>query len=824
MASTEISGFYAASETVPDVVTFYVQTPMPPGIAPGWVLTGISGIQGQTRVVAMTLRQGNYPKNGPYNGTIDFQVNVDQTIQGVQQAKAVTVAPAQVIAPPPPPTLTGVYFTVTGLVAFYSSVPLPSAIAKGWTITGLPGLPFDLNVASVSFQSGGMGHVDYMGIITASPLPPAPLSLPPDPSSLAKLVSVLRRVGTFAEILGGKIIGLNTYVFRDPPKLATYLSQSPKLLNFFVIKTGLQPDSILADPTQLKGVLAGLPEITNALGFRMKTGPNKMVDGFLNDEAMLEALGQGRILMPVLPSTDAYPSGVPVKAQGGVFDPTVSTAFVKAHVSTIQPLVRAPIEDANFKRDPHGLRELNEDVPVPPSAPEPLTEKRNLGFNAGGVLALDAIGPQEEYLSNIKNFSESQWSPKYEQHTNSVLYQDYIKMIPIASNTFIQPTSSGTCIVQIQPKNQGDLLANMFLKCTLPALPQTTSNSYTNQIGRALIQQVDFMIDDLVVETIYDDWLFIKDQTFLDYDEQIGMFNQVNGCQPTGTTGISPTTPVPLVIPLEFFFCRRHSGGNKGRERLRKPFFPLCALWSGQRVYIKFTFRPQYWFTNATPGTVDLIDPILLLEYVKITDSERVYYRNSPLRYIVPVVKRDGTSPYAGTVSTNISANFPVQLISWFIRNQSYESASPAYYAVRYLYGYATQYLTAATPLNFGAASQSATVTYTDVIQTVKITINNQDILDTFANGPYTSFLQPMQHGLTVPQKNIYMYSFGLNITEYNSGGYINFAKINSQTSNLIITFLPQYSTALSNYNLYLFYYGFSILEFKNGFAGVSYL
>ena len=798
---------------------------MPEGIQPGWVLTGVSGVQGRTKIVATTLQEGNYPKNGSYKGTIDFQVNVPQTVQGVQQAKAVTVSPAPVIAPPPPPTLTGVYFTVRGLVAFYSSNPLPSdEIAPGWTITGLPGLPYNLNVQSVSFQSGGMARVNYKGILTATPLPPQPLSLPPDPTALSKLVSVLRRIGTFGEILGGKIIGLDTYVFSDPPKLSEFLSQSKNLLNFFVSKSGLQPDSILADPTQLKDVLANLPEISNALGFRMKTGPNKMVDGFLNDADMLEALGQGRVLMPVLPSTDDYPNGVPVNNQGGIFDPNVSTAFIPAHVSTIQPLVRAPIEDENFKRDPHGLRELNEDVPVPPSAPEPLTEKRNLGFNAGGVLALDAIGPQEEYLSNIANFTQSQWSPKYDQYTNSVLYQDYIKMTPIASNTFIQPNSSGTCIVQIQPKNQGDLLANMFLTCTLPALPQTTSNSYTNQIGRAIIQQVDFMIDDIVVETIYDDWLFIKDQTFLDYDEQIGMFNQVNGGQPTGTTGISPTSPVPLVIPLEFFFCRRHSGANKGRERLRKPFFPLCSLWAGQRVYIKFTFRPQYWFTNAAPGTVDLINPLLLIEYVKITDSERSYYRNTPLRYIVPVVKRDGTAPYAGRVTTNISANFPVQLISWFIRNQAYESASPAYYSVRYLYGYATQYQTAATPLNFGAASQSTTVNYTDVIQTVRITINNQDILDTFANGPYTSFLQPMQHGLTVPQKNIYMYSFGLNITEYNSGGYINFAKINSQTSNLIINFLPQYSVALTNYNLYLFYYGFSILEFVNGFAGVSYL
>jgi hypothetical protein len=824
MASTEISGFYGASPTVANVITFYVQTPMPPGIQYGWVLTGLSGVQGQTRVVATTLQQGNYPKNGSYNGTIDFQVNVPQTIQGVQQAGAVTVAPQQVIAPPPPPSLTGAYFTQMGLVIFYSNVPLPPAVVPGWTITGLPGMPYSLNVASVSFQSGNMGRVPYLGILTAAPLPPQPLSTPPDPSALAKLMSVLRQVGTFGEVLGGKLIGLDTYVFSDPPKLSTYLSQTQNLLNFFVSKTGLTSDSILADPTQLRGVLSGLPEITNALGFRMRTGSNRLVDGFLNDESMLMALGQGRILLPVLPSTDAYPNGVPVNAQGALFDPTISTAFVPAQVSTIQPLVRAPIEDSNFKVIPNHLRDLNEAVPVPPLAPEPLTEKRNLGFNSGGVLSLDAIGPQEEYLSNIHDFSQSQWSPNYEQYTNSVLYQDYIKMSPIASTTFIQPNSSGTCIVEIQPKNQGDLLANMFLKCSLPALPQTTSNSYTNQIGRALIQQVDFMIDDVIVESIYDDWLFIKDQAFLDYDEQIGMFNQVNGGQPTGTVGLSPTSPVPLIIPLEFFFCRRHSGANKGRERLRKPFFPLCALWAGQRVYIKFTFRPQYWFTNASPGTIDIRDPVLLLEYVKITDNERLYYRNSPLRYIVPVVKRDGTAPYAGTVTTNISANFPVQLIAWFIRNQVYESTSPAYYSVRYLYGYATQYQTAATPLNFAAASQTTSVNYTDVIQTVKITINNQDILDTFANGPYTSFLQPMQHGLSVPQKNIYMYSFGLNITEYNSGGYLNFSKINSQTSNLTITFLPQFAKALSSYNLYLFYYGFSILEFKDGFAGVSYL
>ena len=812
---TTLSGFYAVSKTVPNTITLFVQTPMPPGIQSGWVLTGLTGVQGQTRVIGSTLAQGSYPGYGAFNGTIDFQVNVPQTIQGVQRATSVVVSPAPAIAPPIPPTLTGSYFTQTGLVVIYSSVPLSPGISMGWNIKDLPGIPMTLNVESVSFQSGNLGRVNYKAILTAVPFPPPPPPVPPSPSVVAKFLSVLKKSAKFSEILAGKVIGLHTDIFRDPAKLSSYLAGTPKLLEFLSQKTGLQPESILADPAQTRDLLKGLPELSNALGYRMRAGSNKLVDGFLNDANMLLATGQGALLVPSLPSTDAYPAGVPIKNQGALIDPTFSTAFVPAQIATIEPIVRAPVEDSNFQRFPADVRDLNFEVPVPPQVPEPLTEKRNIGFNAGGVLSLDAIGPQEEFISNVSSFTFNQ----NERYTNSVTYQEYIQMPPITSSGFIQQNISGTCVVEIQPKNRGDLFANMFLQCSLPALSPGTA--YTNQIGRALIQQVDFMIDDQVVETIYDDWLFIKDQIFLDYDEQIGMFNQVNGgigAPQTQVPGVGAT--LPLIIPLEFFFCRRHSGANKGRERLRRPFFPLCALWGGQKIYIKFTFRPQYWFTNSAVP-VDLINPVLLIEYVKLTNNERLYYRNSPLRFIVPVVKKESAAPYAaGNVTTNLTANFPVQFLAWFIRNQTYEQTNSAYYDSRYLYGYATQYISASVNLSFPAGSAQ----YIDVIQTVKITVNNQDILDTFANGPYTSFLQPMQHGLTVPQKNIYMYSFGLNITEYNSGGYLNFSKINSQTSNLTITFLPQYATSLTGYTLYLFYYGFSILEFKNGFAGVSYL
>jgi len=806
------SGFYATSNTVPDTITFYIQSVMPTGIKNGWTLLNMPGILGHTNIIGTTNTRGSYPGYGAYNGTIDFQVDVPQTIQGIVQVFSATISPEQIIPPPTPVPIIGSYFTESGnLFVFYSRKPLEN-VKQGWNIVNVPRINMTMNVVMVSEQGGNLGPLQYLGIITAVPIIPK-LTIR-DENAYSKLMSVLGKSGTFSEVLAGKLMDLKLDVFRNSENLSRYLKSSPNLLKFFSEKTGLQPEAILADPKKIKGVLENLPELTNALGFRLRKGRNKFVDGFLNDKNMLLAIGQGPVLMPILPATDGFPTGVPVYEKAGIVDPNFVKAFVPARVTTVQPTVRQPVEDEDFKRFPVDLRELNIDVPVPHEPRELLTEKRNLGFNAGGVLAIESKGLQDEYISKVSEFTSGN---HYEQYTNSVIYQDYIQFPPITSKGFIQTTNSGTCVIEIQPKNRGDLLANMFIQCSLPALP--IGYSYTNQIGRAIIQQVDFMIDGVTIETIYDDWLFIRDQIFLDYDEQLGMVNQVNGGLGLAQN-LSPSKPVPLIIPLEFFFCRRHSGSNKGRERLRRPFFPLCSLWAGQKIYVKFTFRPQYWFTNYTTP-IDLINPVLLLEYVNLTNDERLYYRNTPLRYVVPVVKKESTVPYAaGNVTTNLTANFPVQFISWFIRNKDYEQNNPLYFDSRYLYGYATQYIQSAVNLQF----PSGQAQYLDVIQTVKITINNQDILDTFANGPYTSFLQPMQHGLSVPQKNIYMYSFGLNVTEYNSGGYLNFSKVNSQTSNLTITFLPQYATSLAGYNFYLFYYGFSILEFKNGFAGVSYL
>lgn len=459
------------------------------------------------------------------------------------------------------------------------------------------------------------------------------------------------------------------------------------------------------------------------------------------------------------------------------------------------------------------LRELGTDMKGhQPVYSDTYKELKDEGFNSATSYALHAIGPQEKYTIGK---DDTLWNTSYPQHTNFVCYQRYV---PIQGSTFLGQTIT----IELKPKELGDLMCNMYFTCQLPKLTNT-SNIYVNQVGRALIAQCDFIINDTVVETVYDDWFFIKDQVFLDVDEQNGMFSAVNG---GSITSISPTTSnTTVIVPLEFFFCRRHSHLTKGRERLRRPYFPLCALYN-QKIYIRIQFNPWAWISNdwnplaAVPSTTfkDIIKPALILEEVKLTESEKLFYKTTKLRYVVNRLKKEGVQSFNSyTTQLQLTASFPVQMLIWFFRNKKYETVTSSLYTdVRYEYGFTTKYIQTSVTLPF----TSGTTYFTDPIDTCKIVLNNLDITSSFQGSLYYGFKQPLEHNLSVPAKNIYMYSFGLNPKEYNAGGYINFSKLDSQTTTLKLVFVQQYATQVSQgYNLYLFYYGYTILEFENGSA-----
>ena len=517
-----------------------------------------------------------------------------------------------------------------------------------------------------------------------------------------------------------------------------------------------------------------------------------------------------------------YVNGVPAMIQEPLFTNTFTPGRFTAYVSPDLDVPNIPVEiNQNISLGNYAKqRDLNTDVTwqdvQPPGRLFPENkyfETKGQGFSSGSLLALQAVGPQEKYLLT-DDMSKSQWNPAYKRYSNFVMYQ---KVYPFPPPI---PSYQGQSVqIELRPTEMGHLLSNMYLSVTLPPLPG--SNNYTTNVGRALIKQVDLLVNETVVETLYDDWYVIRDQMFLDADEQLGLQTAINvsNAQVGGT----------LTIPLEFFFCRRYSHNNKGRERLRKPYFPLCSMLN-QRIYLRFTFHPNTWWASLPPNTsVDMYPagtslwPSLITEEILLENPEKLYYQNTPLKYIVNRVQKESSLFFSSANPIlQLTANFPVQVISWFFRNKNYEDVSDGkYYNSRYSYGYTTQYIQTGIELQFPSGNSN----YVDVINNAKITLNNVDILSTFQGSLYYSFKQPMEHGLSIPSKNIYMYSFGLTPKEYNQGGYLNFSKLNSQTTTLQINFNQAYtSQIITGYNLYLFYYGYTLLQFQGGFASLPFL
>ena len=530
---------------------------------------------------------------------------------------------------------------------------------------------------------------------------------------------------------------------------------------------------------------------------------------------------------PTDTSTPVYVSGVPAMIQ----EPAFTTIFAPGKFTSFRappkdlsqlPPVTMPssISIGNYpeQRDLNSNTAWNAEPTIELFPPGKYDESKGKGFSSGSILALEAIGPQEKYLLT-DDLTKSQWNPEFKKYSNFVMYQ---KVYPFPPPS---PSYQGQTVqIELRPTELGHLLSNMYLSVTLPAntLDQQVFQ-YTDHIGRALIKQIDLLVNETIVETLYDDWYTIRDQLFLDADEQLGIYNAIGG------SDLNSQTQRTITIPLEFFFCRRHSHNNKGRERLRRPYFPACAMWN-QRLYVRFTFNPNTWWCNApTSYNVDIFPPgttvwpNLITEEILLENAEKLYYMNTPLQYIVNRVQKESPQFFnSQTIQLNFTANYPVQIIAWFFRNKSYETITNGkYYNSRYSYGYTTQYINTGITLDFPSGKSK----YVDVIDTAKITLNNVDILSTFRGSLYYSFKQPMEHSLSIPSKNIYTYSFGLTPKEYNQGGYLNFSKLSSQTTYLQITFLPQYtSQIIEGYNLYLYYYGYSMLQFRGGFASLPFL
>ena len=284
---------------------------------------------------------------------------------------------------------------------------------------------------------------------------------------------------------------------------------------------------------------------------------------------------------------------------------------------------------------------------------------------------------------------------------------------------------------------------------------------------------------------------------------------------PTASVSNWPTANAVVCIDNEVMFYGNRSGNSFTNCNSRT--LTWSTIPAGTPVVNMSVWQAPIVIKNLT----DFVEaPRVIFEEIQLTDEERQYIKTKPRRLVVnhvikepPLYFEQGTN---GQITLNIGANFPVTFMCWFIRRTDFESLT-RYVDSRYSYGYTTKYINAATPITF---FNGVKFNYIDLINSAQISLNGNPILSKLGGGVYFTMKQPFDRSLSIPTKSMYIYSFGLNPKEYNQGGFMDFSPLNSSTTTLTLEFNPAYATELAKaFSLYMFYYGYTVMEIKDGFG-----
>ena len=208
----------------------------------------------------------------------------------------------------------------------------------------------------------------------------------------------------------------------------------------------------------------------------------------------------------------------------------------------------------------------------------------------GGLLQLVALGKQDVFLTG--NPQMTWFKMVYRRYTNFAIESQpmYFDGTPDFGKRI-------TCLVP----RRGDLLGQILLEVTLPALTVSTAAdpttqipvSYVNSIGHALIQEITIEIGEQEIDRQNGEWMEIWSTYTTTKDKEMGFYNMIGKVDSYTNTNPSLVGPLSLYIPLKFWFCK-----NPGLA------LPLIAL-QYHPIRINLTIRPlsQLFFTLAlTPN------------------------------------------------------------------------------------------------------------------------------------------------------------------------------------------------------------------------------
>jgi len=184
--------------------------------------------------------------------------------------------------------------------------------------------------------------------------------------------------------------------------------------------------------------------------------------------------------------------------------------------------------------------------------------------------------------------------------------------------------------------------------------------------------------------------------------------------------------------------------------------------------------------------------------------------------------------PFVGSpFRANLTPNISVKTLHWFARNSLYESYSNSYYYNNRFNFTHKDYQLPFSNTNTMSQQEtnnpiiSQTIIYLNGVQLLGLArpITNQTQRD---GSYYYKFSQPFNHSLSVPEKNIYTYSFCIRPKDPQPSGSLDFSQMDS-TTTFINGSLYQYASQTANWNFYIYYTGYNQVTYSNGLVTLDF-
>src|SRR5210317_1640648 len=439
------------------------------------------------------------------------------------------------------------------------------------------------------------------------------------------------------------------------------------------------------------------------------------------------------------------------------------------------------------------------------------------GASTGAILSLNALGKQDTYLLSGKP-DDSLFKYEEKRHSNFSRFH--------RTTTVYNPGGKLTwpfgerIKVTMNPQNAGDLLSNMYVSLTLPAIPG--GRNYSDQVGRHLIKSITMRVDELELETIYDDWMVIYDELYLEMSEKITNKFLINRMLPYDTAVDTPEYAQyqsDLIIPIPFFFSRKYASDEYETNKPNRPYFPVCSIYR-QKIEFEFEFHKQTFFTNTT-DTVTLPHFNVVTEEITISPEERKFLSSERQVMITDLVRKHPTivsDLNQDVIRNNLVPNIPVKCIHWFLRNTIFENEDDAEgvgAGGEYLYENRFNF---SSTLDFQGEN---TTLYPTMLEASFYINGNKLTKVTKTNHEYYKFLIPYQKRLSRPIRNIYTYSFSLNPVNVEPSGNLDFSQIQSEKTNIEVT-LDSELVSANTYSLNMYYTGYQTFTFDRGFLSIA--